>query len=54
MSSLGKAQNRDRKIQRRKKMPVDGRGVFTIQEVQIKRREEIKRRKEEKASLKDE
>lgn len=44
--SLKKAENRDKKRQKRNKMQVSGKSVFLIQEIQIKKAEQIKERKE--------
>lgn len=54
MASINKSIRRERKIQKRSNnQVVDSRSVFTIRDEQRKRSEEIKRRREEKASLQD-
>jgi hypothetical protein len=46
---LEKALQRDRKINKRRSgMKVDNRSIFTIQEIQKKKADEIKREREEK------
>jgi hypothetical protein len=54
MASVSKSLNRERKIQKRNTgMKIGSKSVFQIQEEQKKRSEEIKRRREEKASLQE-
>ena len=54
MASVNKSLNRERKIQKRNSgMKIGSKSVFQIQEEQKKRSEEIKRRREEKASLQE-
>jgi hypothetical protein len=42
MSSLKKAEGRDRKRSKRSKMSVDNRGIFVVQEQMIKKAEKAK------------
>jgi len=44
--SLEKAKKRDKKRQKRSKMGVSGKSVFLIQEIQIKKAQKIKDKKE--------
>jgi hypothetical protein len=44
--SLKRAENRDKKRQKRSKMGVSGKSVFLIQEIQIKKAQKIKDKEE--------
>lgn len=51
---IDKATRRDSKIDRRKNgMRIDNRSIFTIQEVEKKRSQQIKKEREEKERLKN-
>jgi hypothetical protein len=53
MASLKKATSRDRKRERRSKMVVDNRSIFVVEEQKVKRAEQIKKDREQKANLLD-
>lgn len=52
MARLGKAQKRDRQVEKRKHAPrEDGRSVFKIQEIQKRRAEKLRKERKRKEDL---
>lgn len=53
--NIEKARKRDNKINKRKnRMPVEGKSVFLIKEIQKRKADEIRRKREEKERLLEE